>query len=568
MTSRFTPLTSIAAALSLGLTVSAQALAGPSAADLAQADALIENWVSDTAPGVSVAVSMNDEIVVLKGAGMANLEQGLPITPDSVFLVASVSKQFTAFAIALLASEGQVDLDADIRAYIPELHPHPQAVTVRDLLDHTGGLRESGSLASMAGWLEDDIRDPSRDLELIVRQQGVNFAAGARVEYNNTGYALLAEIVARVSGQSFPAFMQARVFSPLGMTQSRFPASRNDLIMGRATAYYPSQDGFKTVIAANETAGSTGLYTTPQDLLKWAENFETQTVGTPEVFEIMAERRQALNGEDAVFAKGQELRPYLGFDTWSHGGRDAGFRSFLLRVPEADLELSLVSNRTDFDSAALAFALMEIFVDDHPDYAPLEPASWSAAGPDELAQYAGDYELQPGMIFTIAVTETGLTFAPLGAPPQTAQALPQTGPRQFLLNPATDISLVFPAPGDQPTDYFDYTIGLHGAIRGHRVALAAFDPETVDLQPFAGVYDSEELGTSYTITVEDGVLVADHMRRPADRFTPYQTDTFSSMQGGLRKLAFQRDEHGQVTGFLGSAPLVENVRFVRRADAS
>ena len=109
------------------------------------------------------------------------------------------------------------------------------------------------------------------------------------------------------------------------------------------------------MVAANETAGSTGLFTTAPDLLKWAENFETRTVGDDRVFELMAERASAENGDASVFAKGQELRVYNGLETWSHGGTDAGYRAFLLRIPSEDFELSVMSNRTDFDSAGLAF---------------------------------------------------------------------------------------------------------------------------------------------------------------------------------------------------------------------
>lgn len=532
--------------------------------EIVQAEALIAPWVSEDAPGISVAISMEDEIVFARGAGLANLEHGIAITPGTAFQVASISKQFTAFSTLMLVSNGQIDLDADIRTYLPELSPHPQTVTVRHLLDHMGGLRELTTLSIMAGWMEDDIRQRDRELELISRQNGVNFPAGAEVEYSNTGYTLLSHIVARVSGQSFHDFTRERIFEPLGMTNTRFPDSRNALIASRAASYYPTGDGFANVIAANETAGSTGLFTTATDLLKWAENFETRTVGDNRVFELMAERAFAENGDASVFAKGQELRIYNGLETWSHGGTDAGYRAFLLRVPGEDFELSVMSNRTDFDSAGLAFALADVFLDDSAKYTAESDPDGSPATSAQLAAYAGTYEIQPGMIFTIAASEDGLMFGPLGAAANELQTLPQIAERAFMLNPGSDISLVFAEPEDGVSPYFDYTIGLHGSLKAPRVNLAPFDATSVTLAEFAGVYESEELATAYTVTATESSLIITHARTGSFQAAAYQDDTFSSFTGAMRKLEFIRNEQGEITGFYGSAPLVDRVLLTRR----
>jgi CubicO group peptidase (beta-lactamase class C family) len=532
--------------------------------EIVQAEALISPWQTEDAPGLSIAISVNDEIVFARGAGLANLEHGIAITPDTAFQVASISKQFTAFSTLMLVSDGHIDLDADIRTYLPELSAHPRTVTVRHLLDHMGGLRELTSLSVMAGWMADDIRQRDRELELLSRQSGVNFPAGAEVEYSNTGYTLLSHIVARVSGQSFHDFTRERIFEPLGMTGTRFPESRNALIASRAASYYPTRDGFANVVAANETAGSTGLFTTAPDLLKWAENFETRTVGDDRVFELMAERASAENGDASVFAKGQELRVYNGLETWSHGGTDAGYRAFLLRIPSEDFELSVMSNRTDFDSAGLAFALADIFLGDSANFTAEPDLDWSPAISAQLAAYAGDYEIQPGMIFTITAGEDALLFGSLGANADDLQPLPQIAERAFMLNPGSDISLVFAEPEDGASPYFDYTIGLHGSLKAPRVELAPFDAGSVTLAEFAGVYESEELATAYTVTASDDGLMITHPRTGSFQAAAYQDDTFSSFSGAMRKLAFIRNQQGEITGFYGSAPLVDRVAFTRR----
>ena len=517
-------------------------------------------WRSERAPGVAVAISLNDEIIFADGAGMANLEHDIPILPDSVFQVASVSKQFTAFATLLLVADGAVELDEDIRSYLPDLPETETVITVRHLLDHAGGLRERGTLAAMAGWMPDDIHTRAQLQSLVRRQRGVNFAAGTEMEYSNTGYGLLAEIVAHASGQTFEAFMQARIFDPLEMRDTQFPETRNTLIPKRAASYYPDGEGFKNIIVAGEGIGSTGLYTSALDLLKWAENFETQTVGDPMVFELMAERFEAANGAESTFAKGQEFRVYKGFETWSHGGTDAGYRSFLLRVPGEDLEVAVISNRTDFDKAAFAFSLADLYLPfDSEETAP-PPEETPPATAKELAAFAGDYEVFPGVIFSIRAVPEGLTFAMFGASREKIEPLPQIAKREFLLNAQPERTLIFAAPDDEASPSLNYRLGLDGAIEAQRVTLAPFDAASVDLSLYVGTCRSEELDTRYELTLVDGTLWAKHARSSRFTLTPYQPDTFSG-QGALQKLVFERGEDGRIHGFEASSPLAEDISF-------
>lgn len=532
---------------------------------LQNAERALAPWNSDSAPGAAVAVSWNDKTVFARGAGMANLELGQPIAPDSVFQVASISKQFTSFATLLLASEGAIDLDADIRTYIPEMPKTAKVITVRHLLDHASGLRERNTLAAMAGWMADDIRTEAQLLSLVARQRGVNFDAGDRVEYSNTGYGLLAEIIARVSGETYQTFMQKRIFDALDMTQTRFPEDRHTIIPDRASSYYPAGDGFRNVIAVGEALGSTGLYTSAPDLLKWAENFETRRVGDERVFAMMEERFKAANGDDSTFAKGQELRFYHGLETWSHGGTDAGYRSFLLRVPGKDFEVAVLSNRTDFDKARFAFALVDIFLAADSDYKPEESEEWTIATPEQLAAYSGDYELQPGVVFSIRHEKGGLTFAMLGAPREGLEPLRQIGPREFLLNEKPEQALVFEGTVNGASPALGFRLGLDGTLKAPRVDLSPFDPKSVNLAEYSAHCDSAELAAHYDIGFDNQRLTAKHARLPDFDLTPYQEDVFAG-QGPITKLAFVRDEEGGVSGFYASGPLAERVWFACSRD--
>ncbi|MEO1172888.1 MAG: hypothetical protein AAFX94_12695, partial [Myxococcota bacterium] len=254
---------------------------------------------------------------------------------------------------------------------------------------------------------------------------------------------------------------------------------------------------------------------------------------------------------------------YQGLVTWSHGGRDAGYRSFVLRVPSAEFALAILSNRTDFDTAALAFALLDAFLGDAPGYTPEPPEAWDPAKREELDSFAGTYQMFPGVIFTLTASDSGLTFAPFGQYGGSLKPLPQIGNRRFMLHPGSDISIAFASPVRGISPSFDYTISLHGVIRTERIELSPFDPTRVQLDDFVGEFHSDELGARYAVYLVDGQLWARHRRQPAFALSPYQTDTFLSADGPLQRVRFTRRSDGTVMGFLASAALAEEVVFER-----
>ena len=531
------------------------------ASEIAATEALLTPWHGDDVPGLALSVMVDSEVVFGAGAGQAHLEHVSPMGPDTPVHAASVSKQFTAFSIALLAADDLIDLDADIRTYLPELQPGPEVVTVRHLLDHMGGYREQWTLFEMAGWSSSDVMTQAQQWRLLTRQTGRNFAPGARVEYSNSGYAMLARIVEEVSGQSFAAFTRTRVFEPLGMSSTHFRVDISDPVPGRALSYAPAGDGFVTQVYNAETTGSTGLVTTTADLLRWASNFETRRVGDTEVFNILAERTTAANGQPSVFGRGQELRRYHGLETWSHGGRDAGYRAFLLRVPSEGFAVSVLANRTDVDLAELAFTVLDIFLGAADGYRIDEPPAWQPASLPELESYAGHYEFFPGLIYTVSVSDGALRYAPRGG--GQGEALQQIGPATFSADPAQSVSLRFRTGPEGRVVGLDQVVGLHGVIPAARIFLAPFDPAAVDLRAYTGIYYSPELDTRYELMVDDGVLVARNIRLSDTPLTPYQADTFAGTRTGMLRVRFERGADGVVTAALVSGPLAEEVRFDR-----
>ncbi len=520
---------------------------------------LLAKWDDPAGPGLAVAIVADGETVFQKGYGAADLEHSIPISNQTAFHAASLSKQFTAFAISMLVDQGKLSLEDDVREILPELSALPEKISVAQLLDHTSGLREVGTLLLMAGWLEDDIVTQQQQYSMIARQRGLNFLPAEQIEYSNTGYALLAKIVEKVSDQAFDAHLEQTIFTPLGMDNTVVQTKRSSLVPNVANSYNVSRRGITKSILNREIVGSTGVITTIADLMKWSANFKLMTVGNERVFALMEQRGVTSDGEVSLLSRGQESRMYGGFETWSHGGRIAGFRSFLLRVPEANFTVALLSNRGDFDAAGTAFALADIYLADNPDFEKAAEPEWGEATQRELDSYAGQYELFPGAVFDISSAEGKLQFSPYGTGQQLTLA--QSGKGEFVLNTASQLSIRFDnEPGEQAQE-LKYVIGLNGELTAHKTAITPVDPETLNLEEFTGIFFSEELQTRYELRVVDGTLTAFHLRLPPIALSAFTLDTFTGPGSGLQEVVFQRDSEGQVTSALVSAALAEGIVF-------
>ena len=530
------------------------------AQDFEAVDEYLSGWESDDAPGLAVAISQNGETVYRGNFGLANLENGIPIADNSRFHMASVSKQLTSFAIMLLEAEGKLSLSDDIRQYLPELQPTDVPVTINHLLSHTGGLREHNTLWGLIGAQDGDARSLDQATRLIARQKGVNFPAGARREYSNTGYFLLAEIVARVSGQSFATFAEERMFRPLGMTETFIRDQTASQIPHRARSYFPDGEGFDNANFDSAMIGSTGVVSTAGDMLLWARNFAEKRVGNEAVFANMAKRTYLANGQLAIGTNGQEYRKYAGFDTWSHGGTTGGYKTFLLRIPEVQVSLVLLGNRSDIDSAKIAFALADILLVDEPGYEETEVPAFPKETGAELDKYLGDYEVFAGTIFSLARDGDELLFSVNG--PDEAAIAPQIAKGSFLLNPATARSLDFvDFEGGRATG-LRYQIGLHGFIPAPRVELVDFDPVSVNPQDYVGTYYSQELQVAYVVKAVDGKLILEEPRATSMPINAYQPDIFRPAGPTyVGRMKFTRDEIGDLNAVLVSGALANDILF-------
>ncbi len=329
----------------------------------AKVDKVFEKWNKPDSPGCAVGVFKDGQIVYKHGYGMANLNDDVPITPETVFHVASMSKQFTAASILLLAQQGKLSLDDDIHKYVPELPDLGERITLRHLMHHTSGLRDQWSLLGLAGWrYSQDLITDDDVMSVLVHQKALNFKPGEKYMYSNTGFTLLAIVVKRVSGMSFREFTTKNIFEPLGMKHTHFRDDHEEVIKHDALGY--EQDGkdkpFRMNLTNFDTAGATSLHTTVEDLQLWDENFYHPKVGGQALIDQMVEPGKLNSGEMQDYAAGLAIGKYKGLKTVGHGGADAGYRSSITRFPDQHFGATVLCNFADTNPGGLVNEVADI----------------------------------------------------------------------------------------------------------------------------------------------------------------------------------------------------------------
>ena len=538
------------------LTAAPTALAQYSAEpDRAALDRVFGQWSAKDGPGCSVAASRDGRTIYEAAYGTAYLETDTPITPTSIFHSASVSKQFTAMAVLLLAREGKLSLDTDIRTWLPELPDYGHKITLRHLLNHTSGLRDQWDLLALArGRFEEDRITEADVLDIVSRQKALNFTPGTEYLYSNTGYTLAGTIVKRVSGKSLREFADERIFQPLGMTRTHFHDDYTMLVKGRTSAYAPRAGGQWRVSIPNfDTYGATSLYTTVGDLLKWQENFRNPVVGDTALLRQMQTSAVLANGDSTGYGLGVGISGERGRILVGHSGADAGYRAYTGRYPEHAFAIAVLCNAATSNPAALADSVSKLYLKDAVREPPAAIPVGAKGRPTaaELSRLAGVY-INPvtGNPNYISVRDTTLILGRTTGP-----ALVPVGERRFWL-------------AQQRTEFeFAPNGNLVARFRGRpsrqpvtfvRREVARLSP--ADLARYAGTYYSDELGATYAVSATDTALTLRTRTSQPRTLSPAYGDTFT----GPWLVEFTRDAGGRVTGMLLSTGRVRKVRFDRR----
>ncbi len=316
-------------------------------------------------PGSQLSIKRNGEIIFSKYYGMADLEHNVPLTLTSKIEAGSVSKQFTAAAILLLEQQGKLSMNDDVRKYIPELPNYGHIIKLEQLVHHTSGLRDWGSVAELSGWGRTTKTYTNDDaLEIVKAQKLLNNIPGAEFIYSNSNYNLLAIIVQRVSGQTLAEFTKQNIFIPAGMINTEWRDNHNRIVKNRAIAYRLTKTGYETLMPNEDAYGNGGLLTTTEDLLKWNDFYLSGKLGTSNIFSKQTKVEAFNNGTMNDYSAGLFIQKFRGYNHIQHGGATAGYRAMLETFPDINLSIAFLSNTSQFDTSKIGLenTIRNIFI--------------------------------------------------------------------------------------------------------------------------------------------------------------------------------------------------------------
>lgn len=307
-------------------------------------DSLLERWTQPGSPGCAVAVVKDSDILHAKGYGLAHVELGVPNTPETVFRIASITKQFTCLAILMLARDGALSLDDDVRRHIPGLPDYGRPILIRHLMTNTSGLRDSLEAFRLTGLTLGQARSVAEMTALICRQQRLNFLPGDSYLYSNAGFVLLTLIAEKSAGTSLRDFLNTRIFAPLGMTSTALLPFDAEVFPGRAQGYALDQGTLWRVGSSFETNGEGGMVSSVRDMITWMSCWGTDRLDGIDPLAILDAPPVLTTGMRSRYGYGFMVERYRGLKAYGHSGLLPGFTSNILHLPERGLSVICLSN--------------------------------------------------------------------------------------------------------------------------------------------------------------------------------------------------------------------------------
>lgn len=519
-------------------------------------DQLLMGFAGDGTPGAVVGVVSDGRLRFTRAYGMANLSHGIKFGVGTVSNIGSVTKQFTAMGLLLLQAEGKLSLDDDIRRYIPELPDFGTPITLKHLLTHTGGYREVYNLLPMMGYGGEDAFSRDQVIGIVQRQPELQAQPGTEFNYNNTGYILLATTIERVSGMSFPEYMKARVFTPLGMTQTRVETKQGEVIPGSAQGYVAAEGGgYRSVHDLAASYGAGGIYTTVADLATWMRNYRDATLGGREAIDAITTNTILESGDSTGYGLGLGIATFRGRRRYAHTGGDVAHRALFAYYPELESGVIILSNNGSFDLGVGSQIALAFFKDRFEPEEETDTASAGTMSEARMRAIAGDWRIagptaSVDIVYTVA---DGALYA---------QA---TNQPRFKLTPTSDSTARFNGVEATVTFHFkaDATVDSATHSQGRPVPMirvARVKLSGGQLAEFAGRFYSEELETGVEVALQGDSLVARN-----SRMKPFKLSHRDGLEfaGGFpfATIKFQRAGNGRITGFMASNGRTKNVWF-------
>ncbi len=511
-------------------------------------DALFQDWNKNT-PGGVLTIQKGDQIIYNKAFGAANLEYDIPNTTNTIFETGSVAKQFTAAAIFLLALDGKLSLPDDIRKYLPELPDYGYKITIYHLIHHTSGMRDWSSIAALAGRARGTfVYTNAHVLDILIRQEALNFPPGDQYNYSNSNYNLLAIIAERVSGQTLQEFTKERIFQPLGMKNTQWREDYRRTIPNRASAYIGYGKKYYLNMPFENVYGQGGLLTTTEDLLKWNQQYKTLPIGGKPLLDLQLQLGKLNNGSILAYAGGLFIRNYQDVMEISHGGSTAGYRAWLAYYPKEDISVAFLSNNANTNPEKIGGQVAEIILGKRLITPIPKTITLSQR---KLKKYLGRYKsLRNDELFELDLKDGGLYLKGYQIMRPTTPYTFHWGASRMEFSDDLQRVLVYTGNGDSAT-----------FVRKIPTQLP------VDALPqYLGAYRSEEAETTIQIEMPENQLMG--FQRP-DVFYLLESiyeDAFVNSKNQL--FQFQRDSSGIVDGFKWSSPRAQGVWFEKLGSES
>ena len=487
-------------------------------------------------PGCSLGVIRNGDFVYRKAYGLASLELAVPLSPQSVFYMGSVSKQFTAAGIVLAAEQGYLSLDDDVRKYIPELPDYGHVITLRQMIHQTSGFRDFFTLLYLSGHDVGDSNSPEGIFKIVVRQRGLNNIPGDEWIYSNTNYFLLGIVVKRATKKSLSEFAAENVFQPLAMSHTLFYDDHMLVVPGRVAAYDSApHDSFRVDWSTTyDVVGGGGLMSTVDDLLLWDRNFYANRLGKGTLVQQLQSPGVLNNGKQISYAMGLDLGNYRGLPIVEHGGALFGYRAELLRFPDQKFSVICLCNIASAVPENLARQVADIYLADklQAGASALNPSS-EGNFPDP-ATFGGKY-LDPRTHLLYAFTASNGNLMAWGA------VLRRINANQFY-DLGSDVITFESSKGTMQAN-----LVLKGETYFSGSRIKELQLGKTVLASYTGQFRSTDLDAVYGLSLEKDILTLRNRDNPPQELTPIAQDEFDA--GDLGRLVFERDSGGRVFGF-------------------
>ncbi len=515
-------------------------------------DQLFAAYEKAGSPGCALGVIRDGAFIYSKGYGLASVELGVPLSPSSVFYMASVSKQFTAASIVLAAEQGFLSLDDEIHKYFPELPDYGQPVTLRQMLHHTSGFRDYLDLLGLSGRNILDVHTTAELMDLIARQKALNFSPGGESLYSNTNYFLLAEVIKRATQKPLSVFAEENIFRPLGMSHTRFFDDKNVVVAGRVPAYEPgSGDSYRVGWSTNfDGVGDGGLMSSVEDLLLWDKNFYDNRLGKGTLLKEMLTRGTLSNGETIDYALGLQMGSYNGMPTIEHGGALFGYRTEILRFPEQRFSVICLCNLASANASGLSRGVADVYLKVAAPPVPAHPAKGTVekAPGSEAHTLEGKYQNRKDhSVVQFKVADNTLQVF--------GMSLKRVGHNRFVtpMGPTVSFEIM---NGKMKVTAKDGDRTMFEGIRIDELHLG--EPA---LKAYAGEYKSTELDATYKLIVDNGSLTLRAGWNREVKLEPLVADEFAI--GQLGTAVFRRDATDHVSGLSVYSGRIRGVGFER-----